>query len=310
VKSKKTYRYLLFILILAVCLIHNIFPQSKTDKLSEKHFITAVSHNNIPIEFENDLKATILIWMHDRLKEFDDYTFDVMLFKDSRELKKILSENKNVLIIFSSNEFLSYRKKIDLEGGMLIGTAKDELNSFALIVRENLGINKVEDLFNKRIIIPGRMNGEVAKIWFENLILKETNADLDTEMKKVVETQNDSNPVLKVFFGSAEACIVGKSYYETMCELNPQLKKNTKIFKTSTRLITGIIATHKFENRELLDSLYHKANNLNNDIYGAQLFALFKINSLLLYNEEYLQPLRTLIEENNRLKNTANRVPK
>lgn len=87
--------------------------------------------------------------------------------------------------------------------------------------------------------------------------------------------------VLPVFFRQADACLVGSSAFQQMCELNPQLKAKLRILATSPNLVTSFFAFHRGLAEEPRKSFQRQVLSLTQSPAGQQALALYQAERLV-----------------------------
>jgi phosphonate transport system substrate-binding protein len=99
--------------------------------------------------------------------------------------------------------------------------------------------------------------------------------------------------VLPVFFRQADACLVTRLGYATMCELNPQLAKQLRILAESPKLLTSFLAFHKDCPPETRRKFRAAVTELHKSVVGRQALMLFGSTRLVPVD---ISALRTSLE--------------
>ncbi len=102
-----------------------------------------------------------------------------------------------------------------------------------------------------------------------------------------------------MFFGKADACIVNKSQFESMCELNPQLKKELNILLESPYLLVHVFSRNTNSQKHDMQNSDQYAISSTQTKQGKQMLKLFKASKVTKYEAKFLEPLEALIKEYN-----------
>lgn len=113
---------------------------------------------------------------------------------------------------------------------------------------------------------------------------------------------NCSVPILAVFFGQADACVVPQEIFTTMGALNPQVTKRLTPIATSEDLLIGITFFRSDFDKRHKQEIESRAENLQNTVHGKQMLLLFKIDGIRRLDETALDSLKRLMQEHERLK--------
>ncbi len=96
------------------------------------------------------------------------------------------------------------------------------------------------DLKNGNLFIHDEKPGNgVPQMWLDTFLVKQGLTRSKYFFTNIKEVDKVSQAVLPVFFKQADACLVSRSGFETMVELNPQIGEQLAIQATSPGFILG-----------------------------------------------------------------------
>ncbi|MCB0742424.1 MAG: PhnD/SsuA/transferrin family substrate-binding protein [Ignavibacteriales bacterium] len=225
-----------------------------------------------------------------------NYTLNTKIYDNNEDIITALKQNKLDLISLLSTDYFEISKKAEVEPCFINTTNGKVGNSFLLLVRKDKGIKSLADLKNKRINIPVDSYGNIIEMWLETT-LNEKEQKLSTFFSEIKTVEKPSQALLPVFFNQIDACVVTEPSFNTMLELNPQLKKELIIIEKSPEFINGIFCLNKSVNENIKNITLDAAQKLTQSISGRQILSLFKSEELLKYKVEYIKSTKELYEK-------------
>ena len=118
--------------------------------------------------------------------------------------------------------------------------------------------------------------------------------------RSVKLVENASKAALPVFFHQADACLMPHWSYDTMVELNPQIKEQTTIMAQSPLLARGGLFMVKGlppEKRELIPA----TPKVWQSARARQLMTLFHSEQIIPFQPAYIQTMVNLYDEFSKL---------
>ncbi len=227
---------------------------------------------------------------------------DPYILEDTSTASEAFRDQRIDIAAILTREYLEIRDKVTLTPYFAAKRNGRVQQDCLLVVHAQSGINRIEDLAGKDILIFASMEGSLGRVWLENILLEKGFASCEKYFRHVTLLQKVSRTVLPVYFRQADACLVTRYGYETMAELNPQLKSQLKVVAVSPAFMSAVIcARANFESpykQMVLDAL----RTLHLDPKGQQLLMLFKIDESYPYDPSYLESARQIMAQNAKLK--------
>ena len=193
----------------------------------------------------------------------------------------------------------------------LVGTADSvATRKYVLLARRDLDVRSLDGLqgLDLRVQIGGV--GKVSRLWLDVLALREGYASGDDLLGTVTETLGASRTVLPVFFGQAQACVVGERSFATLTELNPQLAADLVVLAESPAFLWSVTCFRGDFDAELRASLEQAAIQMHRDPQGLQALMLFGIDRIRLLQPSDLDSVEELLREHASLTATTSAPPR
>ena len=157
---------------------------------------------------------------------------------------------------------------------------------------------------NARIIVRTQGSGRLPRFWLETLLLRKGWLDVTSYFGSIIEEEKPTRVVLPVYFGKADACIVTRHTFATLCELNPQLEKRLVPVATSPPLLRGILCFLPGCSKEVREALYQFLVDLDMraDPVTRQVSLLFRVEDMVPFKVSYLDTVLALVKEHDERK--------
>ncbi|WP_320035169.1 hypothetical protein [Halarcobacter sp.] len=187
-------------------------------------------YDRLFINDKNVAEVGARLWEKYMNKEYPDIKLSIKFYKDmnlllkdykDKKLAAVLSndlfylENKEYINKYSDKKWIVSRSNEKFEELYLIKNRKSKFTLKNFDTQEILYIDKY------------------AKIWFESLIETEAIDNISSKLKKV---NKPKKLFYELFFKENSISIMSKSMYDTMIELNPQIKEKVEIISKSEKI--------------------------------------------------------------------------
>ncbi len=194
------------------------------------------------------------------------------------------------LLSLMSIEYLQIRDRL-LMAPMFVPSLNEEDPevSFVLLVKQSKGIHKLEQLRNKKIIVEKSGRGTIALMWLDTKLYENALPERRFYFQSIKKTNKVSSAILPVFFDKFDACIVPLFVYETMAELNPQLKKQLSVLLKSPGFLVTLICMRNSLDTGIRKSIMRSVDEIDDDEEGRQILAIMKTKKIIRYKAGYLR---------------------
>jgi len=256
----------------------------------QKPFIVAYSQKLFSGVNINDIHAALDLWIQELQKTLNNklqrklqvrslFIDDAQHFLSSPQSAKVDVINLTALDYVLSNPKNSWTVRIfnSSEGIYPV--------PLLLLVNAQAGIGTISGLRNKSITIPAGQQKAITKIWLDKLIMENESCPAGRFFKEIIPSIKPTKAVLDLFFGEIDVCIIGLNTFNTMAELNPQIKKKLKIIQQSPPFLKTVTCFNKKYDAHFIQAFIDMTLHLRESPKGQQILALFGGQRVRIYNQ-------------------------
>lgn len=255
-----------------------------------------------------DAQVALKVWFEQILTaEGLDYHFENPVFRTAEELDHVVKSDGFDVLTLSAVEFIRLSQYGKFEYPLASEISGKLLDRLVLLVHNDSKVSNLADLKGKKLLIDIRLAGENPEMWLEVELAK---AGLPPGrahfqvIKKVKE--KPSQAILPVFFKQTDVCIVREESYEAVVEMNPQVKKFTRVLMTSQPLIRGVTVFRKGFDPTKRDNVIKSSKKLHLNPKGKQVLTLFKVDNIIELKTEDLASIQALYRQYQELSKAKN----
>lgn len=231
---------------------------------------------------ENDARAVIKAWGQTiakgrQLPEIPDS----VLFRNQKELVDALEQGRVDAVGITITEFDRVRDKVALSPVFVTAVVNRTTEQYLLLAQGDGKVRSLRDLAGVRFTLqrgPPRLS--LAELWLEDLLRKEGLPNLVRLVGSAKAETKISRALLPVFFGNADACLVTRSGFDTMCELNPQIGKRLAVVASSDDWIPAVFALRADYRPSSREALIRGLRELHLSPSGRQVLTVFQSDRL------------------------------
>ena len=133
---------------------------------------------------------------------------------------------------------------------------------YVLLVDSGGFVKSIGDLEGRNICFHKNSRNCLALQWLDTLLVSHGYPTATRLAGRIVRDTKLSQVVLPVFFRKADACVVTRKGFDTMCELNPQLAERLRVLA---------------ESREIVPYRFCHASRLQSELQGENSFQFERI---------------------------------
>jgi ABC-type phosphate/phosphonate transport system substrate-binding protein len=242
-----------------------------------------------------DIEAATKILAGELNKEKKNaFDFEIVVCNNQTELISNLKSQFDLLYI-SPIEYLQLKKNFDIEPALVTETNNNYGDIYYLVTSKKDNKNEIGDLKNGVVFILSKTDEQAASLWLDKILFDNKLPVKSKFFKKINFENKSTNVVLPVFFKKATASVISSSSFELLSELNPQIKKDAQILKTSKPFIRAIFCfdrRNKDEKRKKY--LLEYMSNIHQGAYGKQITELYMVDKLIPFKQEYMNNILEL----------------
>jgi ABC-type phosphate/phosphonate transport system substrate-binding protein len=306
-KSKITTFFCIIPLIFTVNT--SLLPQDVKQNQYSKSYTIGYMKNIFYNLDVNDVQASLKIWVDETQKLYKsskDYHLINKVYENFDEFNSGIDKDNIAVMSLSTYDYLNFSNKVELEP-ILVPEIDGEVGTeYCLLVRKEDHYNNLKDLKGKKIGMISTPVFIASSLWLDVILSKNNFLPKTMFFNKIEEAQKESQLVLSLFFGNLDACIVLKSAFGLMKELNPQIGEKLVSIINSPKYISGLLCSPKFnQNKEVKQAFYDSLIKLHQLTVGRQIFTLLKIGKLVPFRDEYLNNFRNLLKDHKKIISNA-----
>ncbi|MEN8254144.1 MAG: PhnD/SsuA/transferrin family substrate-binding protein [Verrucomicrobiota bacterium] len=258
---------------------------------------------------EADAVASIKVWGDTILvRRGIDLTSVPVIYSSSATMREALEEGSVDLVGMIPQELFGMEDDIGLDHFHFTSLNGRTTEEYILLVHTDSGIKDLAGLQGKRLGYVDNARMGVSRVWLETLLLEQGFSDFQEHFREVEGHAKSSKAVLGLFFGKTDACLVMRTGFETMVELNPQIGRSLHVLQTSPGFIPGLVCFRADCDPDLKREVVAGLKGLDQDVRGQQLLMVFQSDKLTEGPIEKLDTTREWFDRHALLKqNSAGR---
>jgi phosphonate transport system substrate-binding protein len=252
---------------------------------------------------ENDARAAIRTWVNMIANE-RGLPLEVLpvVFDDSQSLQHAIVEHELDGAAVTLYEYHQVRHEVDFDPFLTAAIADHVGEQYVLLAHRDSPSNSLSNLRGRHLLIHSASRNCLAPLWLDVHLHQHTHKTASDLFGKITEDTKLANVILPVFFRQAEACLVTRSGFMTMSELNPQVAQQLVVLAESELLIPVVYAFRADYNATVTKNIMTEMLNLNKHPAGQQLMNIFGADGLAVVPKSDLSPALRLIDAYNALR--------
>jgi phosphonate transport system substrate-binding protein len=187
--------------------------------------------------------------------------------------------------------------KVDLEPRFVPLRGAKVSDEELLLVHRSSGFKTLLELQGKKLLLLNDARGSLGRNWLESLVMAEGFSVLEAFFGEIRNTSKYSRTVLPVFFRQADACLVPRSGFSTMTELNPQLGKDLDLLAFSPAVVPSVLCVRPDYEPDLKQALIEGLGTLHEEPRGQQILVMFKVDRLVPFQTAFLESAQQLLRK-------------
>jgi phosphonate transport system substrate-binding protein len=306
--NKKILLILILLLLPAYSVFFAVYAQSNKNSSTKRVYTVGYMKNLFNQVDLNDAKAAIKVWLDELVKTYhytEGYSLKVKIYNQFDEINKEMRHDSLAILSMNATDYLNNFAKIGLDPVLVPSIGGDIFTQYFLLVKKESRYKNIKDLKGTSLgILSGTIQAD-SKCWLDVTLAKNNIHDKSKFFKNIILSNTESQLILNLFFGRLDACIVSKSAFSVIKELNPQVEQKIVSIQTSPKYLCGLFCfTKTFVNQNDRNLFYTNAVNIQKLVSGRQVLSLVKVNKLEPFKLEYLNSLRDLLKDYNNLLST------
>ncbi len=255
---------------------------------------------------ENDAKASVKAWALAIARERQvPMSTEPIVLAGTAQLKQALYDATIDGAAVTTEEYLGLDLELQSTNLFMSFIGGQFTEEYLLLVNANSLITNLDGLHNRKIILFENPRASLAPLWLEVILLQNHLGVPAGFFGQVLKAQKLVKVVLPVFFHQQDACLVTRRGFDTMCELNPQVRMQLRILATSPKLVPAVGFIRRTYVSPLRAAMLAALKGLEQTAAGTQVLTLFQSDQLQEAPATLLDSARDLLAVHQRLKVAA-----
>lgn len=206
-------------------------------------------------------------------------------------------ENKSYDVIATTGlDYLQLKGRINLQPLAILSKTDQPTDTYLLVTHKNKTLKTLEELPDRRLIVEAGGSGEIAKLWLDSVLEARGLPHHQLFFTTLRTGDKPSRILLPVFFGQADACVISKSAFTVMNELNPQIEEQLVVLERSPGYVSMLIsATDRLE-KWACDMVLEETERMHTYPDGQQILTIMQMKRFFDFKPEYLKATEILYQ--------------
>ena len=225
---------------------------------------------------ENDARAAVKVWGQTLARERGVPTDpDPFIFKTVEQLRSSLEQREVDAVALTLLEYDLIRRDVNLAPIFLTYNSGSTTEQYVLLAHRDGPVQTMADLRGRHLLSHSNPRTCLAPLWLDTLLVEAgLPAAAALAGKTTLETKL-SRVVLPVFFRQADACVVTRSGFAMMSELNPQVGKQLVVLAASEAMVPAVFAFRADYAPPYRETLLAGVRDLHSSPAGQQVLTIF-----------------------------------
>ncbi len=226
------------------------------------------------------------------------YTLDaqVTTFDDLDVFQNRIRSGPLHLAVISTWDYLSMDIGKAMDPMFVTEDQGRTLREYVLLTRRGAGVDSMAALRGRKMVALQTTGARLGAYWLESLLIDEGLGSVEDFFGSLDRVTQPNQAVLPVFFGKADACVVRRSGFALMKELNPQIGRKLQEVAVSAPLLDSalLVARSGWEAPEHRTDSIEALAELHEEPVGQQVLTLFKVDRLRAFEPDQIKSVIAL----------------
>ncbi len=231
-----------------------------------------------------------------------DFEVAIEFLKDIKSTVGLIERRKVHVLIVTGIDYLLLSKATDVTPLVVASKIKHSpLESYVLLARNGITLSDLVNRKQRRLVVDSGNPWDIGRIWLETALHEKGYGPIDQSFTDLQVANKAIRTVLPVFFGHADACLVLKSAYDTMVDLNPQLGDRLHVLLQSPGFIKSMICILDYLDPKLVVAMDATLQEMHTTDAGRQVLMIFQLQRNFAFRPEYLKETERVFDQYRRL---------
>ncbi len=247
-----------------------------------------------------DAEAALRVWSQEIGYRFG---FDLVtqLYDSSDRLARDFQDRKLDFVTLPVLDYLRLAPVLNARPELGMVRDNSPTTKYLLLVPRPAAKDGLAGLKNQRLAV--MHHNQLGRLFLNTELLKAGLPESDRLFGSVQEKSKESQAVLAVFFGQADACLVSDKAFKTMEELNPQVGKKLQILLESPGFVDVVGFFHPdYPKVHKETAIGGMRGDIKEFERGRQIMILFNVDRVDRIREEDFNAVKKMVSDYDRLK--------
>lgn len=251
---------------------------------------------------ENDARAAIKVWgdMIATEKNIPVVTTP-QFFNHVESIADSLQQKNTDVVALTTIEYEQLMRHSDFSPVFMTYHSGHLDEEYLLLVHRDGPIKTLADLRGRSLNLHNNPRSTLASLWLDVHLIEQEHEAIPRFFGKIAEHKGLANVILPVFFRQVDGCLVTRSGFNLMGELNPQVAQQLVVVAESEAMIPAIFAFRADFSSPYRSDILAGVADLDQSPAGSQLLTIFNSQRIVEKPASALEPALKLIETHRRL---------
>jgi phosphonate transport system substrate-binding protein len=259
------------------------------------------SSNLLPELSRSDAQTAVALWTRELAKQTGyNVRTEMTLFDDLPSLVAAIQNGTIDFVGLGSLDYLRIRDGTPMEPALTGWKGGRMGEEQVLLVHRDSGFTNLGQLKGKTLARLGGSSGEIASLWIDTVLARQGFPMARKHFAVVKEVGKRQAALLPVFFRQVDACVVSRGAWESAAELNPQVGRMLVALANSPEYPLAITCFRSSLTEAQKEEFVRISMKMITTPAGKQMFALFKVDTIVRADSIFLDKLAALLMEHGR----------
>lgn len=230
---------------------------------------------------EKDANAAIKVWMLTVTRQRSiPVNPDPDIYSSVEELAQALRKGVVDGVGLTTEEYWRLSKHARFDRLLVATNAGRIAEEYLLLARRDSGIEKVADLRGRSLIVLRNPRMSLAEAWLDMLLLQAGLAPAAEFCGHVTFVNKPARVALPVFFHQADICLITRTSFEIMSELNPQVGRQLRVLAESPAFVPSAFGFRTDGMNSYREQMMAEIRELPNFPAGRQILTLLQADRI------------------------------
>jgi phosphonate transport system substrate-binding protein len=245
---------------------------------------------------ENDARAAIKVWGAMIAKQTNTPATPVpVILKDAETLLQSLRKKQVDAVGITLTEYAQLLRDIHFDPIFVTYKDGSMTEQFVLLAHRKGPVKTLADLGGRSLSVHVNSRAYLAPLWLDTLLIKQGHTAAARFAARIVPNAKLSNVILPVFFRKSDVCLVTRSGFDTMVELNPQLGQQLVVLAESPPVVPAVFAFRADYRPSFREKLIADLTSLKKTAAGRQVLTIFQSEDIKEQSKDCLDTTLALI---------------